>query len=451
MTSGQPPISELNPDESGILSIDPPLPAGFDAGDWRERLDAIVETMREMSRQSDPQRMVRTYAARMERLFPSRRRISLSRRSLSDNRFRVTRFSGWKEDINPWERPDKLPELEGGLLAELIYGDEPCIINDLQVAEDDPAAEYLAGQRSLMAIPLYDEGTALNMVVVTREEPDGFQYEELPQTVWMSNLFGRATHNLVLAEQLESAWQQVDRELSVVAEIQRSLLPAKFPEISTLRLAAYYQTSRYAGGDYYDFFPLPDDKWGLLIADVSGHGTPAAVMMAITHSIAHMYPGPPGPPNEMLEFLNQKLCERYIGENGTFVTAFYGIYDARTRELSYSSAGHNPPRLRRCSTAAVTALDGTRGFPLGVVPGTDYEEATIQLGPGDRIVFYTDGITEAGSPWGDYFGVQRLDAAINECSGVPQNLLDRVLSSLSAFTADGPSEDDRTLLVADIV
>ena len=429
----------------------PDAVAAESGGDWQQRLAAIVETMREMSRQTDPQKMVQTYAARMQQLFPSRSRISLSRRGLSDGQYRVTRYSGWEQDINPWERPDELPVHTGGLLAELIYGDEPRIISDLQLAEDDPARQYLEGQKSLLAIPLFDEGTALNMVVVTKDEPDGFRHRELPQMVWMSNLFGRATHNLVLAEQLESAWKQVDRELSVVAEIQRSLLPSTFPEISTLRLAAHYQTSRYAGGDYYDFFPLPDDQWGLLIADVSGHGTPAAVMMAITHSLAHMYPGPPSPPGRMLEFLNDRLIERYTGDSGTFVTAFYGIYNARTRELHYSSAGHNPPRLRRCSTGTVTSIDGTRGFPLGVMAGSDYEEARLQLGPGDRIVFYTDGITEASSPWGDYFGLLRLDAAVNECSGEPQVLLDRVLGSLAAFTADGPPDDDRTLLVADIL
>src|SRR5207253_1299364 len=103
--------------------------------------------------------------------------------------------------------------------------------------------------------------------------------------VWLSNLFGRATHNLVLAEELRQAYEAVDRELVAVADIQRSLLPAKLPKIPTMDLAAHYQTSRRAGGDYYDFFPLAEGKWGIIVADVSGHGTPAAVLMAITHCI----------------------------------------------------------------------------------------------------------------------------------------------------------------------
>ena len=116
----------------------------------------------------------------------------------------------------------------------------------------------------------------------------------------MSSLFGRATHNLVLRNELKQTYDIVERELKVVADIQRSLLPQVLPKIPNLELAAYYRTSRWAGGDYYDFFPLPDGRWGILVADVSGHGTPAAVMMAICHSLAHSLPGPADPPSAML-------------------------------------------------------------------------------------------------------------------------------------------------------
>src|SRR5204863_816635 len=126
---------------------------------------------------------------------------------------------------------------------------------------------------------------------------------------------------------LREAYDAVDDDLRVVADIQRGLLPAKPPAIPTLGVAAHYQTSKRAGGDYYDFFPLPDGRWGMLIADVSGHGTPAAVLMAVLHSIAHTYPGPPTPPGELLRHVNRVLTERYTANSGAFVTAFYAIYD----------------------------------------------------------------------------------------------------------------------------
>jgi sigma-B regulation protein RsbU (phosphoserine phosphatase) len=422
----------------------------FDAsnGDWRGRLAFIVKTMREMSRQTDAQAMVRAYGARVRQLMPADRRVSLSRRDLASPRFRITRSSTWEGEINPWKEKDRLPLLEGGLFAELIYGDEPRILDDFRIAPGDPAAEFLAGQRSLLAIPLYDQGVALNMVVLMRQEPGAFQPEQLPQTVWMSNLFGRAAHNLVLSEELREAYNTVDREMKLVAEIQRSLLPAQLPPIPTLDLAASYQTASRAGGDYYDFFPLSDGKWGILIADVSGHGTPAAVLMAVTHAIAHTHPGPSLPPGPMLDYVNRHLTARYTAQSETFVTAFYGIYDPAKRELAYARAGHNPPRLKRCANGTLTALDGVDGLPLGISADENYREARQRLQPGDQVVLYTDGITEARNPAGDMFGLRRLDESLACGAFAASELLGAVLDVLARFMAGRPADDDRTLLVA---
>src|SRR6516165_5032105 len=337
-------------------------------GDWQQRLGLIVEMMRRMSVQTDPQEMVREYGERIRLLLPSDRAISLSRRDLSAPKYRITRSTTWEEKINPWKDKDRLPLFEGGLLAELIYGDKPRIIDDLDVAPDDPAADYLAGHRSLMAIPLFDQGVALNMVVRLRQEPAAFHDEQLPELVWLSNLFGRATSNLVLSEKLQQAYQALDREFKIVGEIQRSLLPPQVPKIPTLDVATYYQPSQRAGGDYYDFFPLPAGKWGIFIGDVSGHGTPAAVLMAITHCMAHTHPGPPMPPASVFAYLNRHLASLYTSDRGSFITAFYAVYDPADRSLSYASAGHNPPRLKRCQDGTLLALDGADGVVLGILP-----------------------------------------------------------------------------------
>jgi sigma-B regulation protein RsbU (phosphoserine phosphatase) len=421
------------------------------AGEWRDQLAMVVETMRSMSVHTDPNDMVQDYGARMEKVLRRDRLISLSRRGHEAPVFRVTRDSERVNSINPWTQRDQLPVLHGGLLAELIYGDQPRIIDDLRIADDDPAAPYLAGQRSLMAIPLYDGGVGLNMVTFLRKDANAFRHEQLPDLVWMSNLFGRATHNLVLSARLRDAYEEVDNELKAVANIQRSLLPQELPNIPTLDLAADYHTSRRAGGDYYDVFPLPDDRWGILIADVSGHGTPAAVMMAITHAMAHTYPEPPCPPGRLLARLNAQLSEHYTGASGTFVTAFYGIYDPKDRSLRYASAGHNPPRLKRCSTGDLLVLDGVGGLPLGITPDADYEEKTIKLVRGDQIVFYTDGVTEAFDPDHEMFGAERLDLVLANCGVTAQGLIDAVLTDLAKFTRGRPADDDRTLLVVKLV
>ena len=422
----------------------------FGQKNWRDQMAFVVASMRELSTQTDPQEMRLAYNRRMRTLLPVDASVSLSRRGLAAPYFRVTRSSRWLEDVNPWKQTDRLPLLRGGLGAELIYGDEPRLLDDVGVSSDDPLFEYLDGCRSLAAVPLYDRGVSLNMVLVLRREPAAFDPEQFPQMVWMGNLYGRATHNLVLSEQLKEAYQAVDHDLKVVEDIQRSLLPAQMPAIPTMSLAAHYQTSHRAGGDYYDFFPLPDGRWGLLIADVSGHGTPAAVLMAVTHSLAHTYPGSHDRPGALLEYLNEKLHARYTGSTDAFVTAFYAHYDPPSRRLRYASAGHNPPRLKRCQDGSLALLDQAGGLPLGITRHTDYPDATHPLVPGDQIVLYTDGVTEAHNGAGEMFGLARLDKVLENCAVGASDLLRSVLEELETFTGGKPAHDDRTLLVAKI-
>jgi sigma-B regulation protein RsbU (phosphoserine phosphatase) len=435
----------FTPGPDGSLSNDP-----FFSLDDETRLRLVVEIVREMSQQTEPKQMVNTYLARMAKLFPSDRRLSMSRRDLEVPSFRITRYSEWTKEIDPWHEKQLLPLLEGGILGELIWGDEPRLINDFRVDPRDPAAAYLEGQRSLVAVPLYDEGVALNMVVITSEKPNAFPKSSFAERVWLGNLFGRATHNLVLAEKLKEAYDLVDREMQIIAGIQRSLLPAQLPKIPTMDLAVSYQTSHRAGGDYYDFFPLPGGRWGILIADVSGHGSHAAVLMAITHTIAHTYPGSATPPEELLNYVNRHLTCRYTSQAQSFVTAFYGIYDPATRTLQYASAGHNPPRLKSCSDGKVSSLDGAQSLPLGIAGDVSYTRCTRVLKPGDQIIFYTDGITEASNPGGEMFGLKRLDQSLTLCPIRASNVLDNVLEAVNRFTAGQPALDDQTMVVATI-
>jgi sigma-B regulation protein RsbU (phosphoserine phosphatase) len=425
---------------------------GFFQGDWQARLAFIDNAMREMSLQNDPQAMVKIYGSRIRQLMPAGRWLSLSRRGLARPHYRITRSSTWTEEINPWKERERLPLLAGGLLGDLIYEDAPRLIEDIQplVSPDDPAADYLAGFHSLMAVPHYDEGSALNMVILLKHDVAGFDPEKFPEWVWVSSLFGRVTHYLKLRRELAQAYEIVERELKVVADIQRSLLPQVLPRIPNLELAAYYRTSRWAGGDYYDFFPLPDGRWGILIADVSGHGTPAAVLMAITHSLAHSLPGPPDPPDAMLAYVNRQLSRHYTASNEVFVTAFYGVYDPVERSLIYSSAGHNPPRLRRCKNESVRSLEEVGGPPLGLLDDTEYGQTTLRLERGDVLAFYTDGITEAMNGRGHQFGADRLDQVLARCDLDAAAIVSTVIESLEEFTDGLAPEDDRTLLIAKV-
>ncbi|MCA9273994.1 MAG: PP2C family protein-serine/threonine phosphatase [Phycisphaerales bacterium] len=414
--------------------------------DWQTRLREVTLLMRELSQQTDPQEMVKLYRQRIGQFLPVDSFVALSRRGLTGHAVKVTRASIWDADFDPWMNQGELPVYTTGLLCDLIASGEPAYLRNITIDPSDPAYEYLGDVKLVVAVPSYDNGEALNMFVMGMHDVDAFDPRDLPDAVWRTNLFGRATNMLVLKKERDLAYEHLDSELKVVADIQRSLLPKDLPEVPGLDLADHYQTSARAGGDYYDIFPLEGGKWGFLIADVCGHGTPAAVLMAIMHALAHTYPGTITQPGDLLGYVNDKLAAHYIAD-GNFITAFYAIYDPAEMTLTYASAGHNPPRLKRCSDGSMFVLDEAQSIPLGIIPDTKYEQATMRLVRGDQVILYTDGITEAFNHEGDLFGTERLDEVLADCGIDAHALIESVLESIENFTEGRPADDDRTLLV----
>lgn len=259
-----------------------------------------------------------------------------------------------------------------------------------------------------------------------------------------------ADHLRQLQSQLSVARAQLNRELVVVGEIQQSLLPENLPDIPDFDLASYYQPCALAGGDYYDIVPLAGDVWGLVMADVSGHGASAAVIMAVMRSLVHAHL-----PHtrymsscEFLTFMNRQMSGAYT-RDGRFVTVWCAILDQFSRRLTYASAGHNPPRLVRGGKAV--ALDAVGGLPLGIDDSEIYEEISVSLEPDDLLVIYTDGITEAMRQDGDrteYFATERLDRALLDAGrGGAQDCVTRVTTAVSDFTQASSPTDDQTMLV----
>ena len=415
------------------------------------RLELTVDVMRDLSRATDAQGLYRVYARRMTEIFPTARQISLSRRGLNSPQVRVTRYNLWAEDINPWTEAHKLPVMAGGLFAELVYGGQPRIIDDLAVPANDPAAFFLDGQKSLMSIPLFEGGEAVNTVVVTRETPAAFPPERFPELVWMTNLFGRATQAALLTQKLQTANEQTQHEMRQIAKIQQALMPKELPKVSTLDLSAYTRSTATAGGDYYDVISLPRGRVGLLLADVCGHGASAAMLVAVIHSLVKTFSGPPFPPGHLLSYVNDHLTRMYTRSFGTFVTAVYAVYDPDRGTLTWSNAGHPPPRLVRGGDGSRHALKGKRCVPLGIVDGTEYPEDEIALKPGDQILLHTDGVTDAKNIADEVFGTDRLDAALQPGPAGARAMIGGVLGALETFTGGVPPSDDYTLIAMKFV
>ncbi|MFH1740286.1 MAG: SpoIIE family protein phosphatase [bacterium] len=247
-------------------------------------------------------------------------------------------------------------------------------------------------------------------------------------------------------EELALAKRQIDNELEIVGGIQRSFLPQVFPAHPDLDFASFYEPSAQAGGDYFDVIEISKSRWGLLMADVTGHGTPAAVVMAITHLLMNSVVNTFRHPSTALKVINEKLNVHLAPT--FYVTMFYGVLDLDAMQLIYSSAGHDIMLLHRVRTDEVEELKTDRGFPLKLVESDEYDEQKIALEPGDRLVLFTDGIVEMRNAEGDLFGYDRLTRVIrHKPEGTAQDLVDSIVQELEDFCPTRPHKDDVTLLV----
>lgn len=438
------------------LAVGDAVPVRFDQLDWRARLAHIEETMRTMSGMADPAAMVQEYARRMRGTVRAGHTIALSRRGLDRPQVRITRSTLWPEQPDPWAQRDRLPVLDRGVFSEVIWGDKPVLTERYEADPSDPAYEYLRHARSWVAIPHFEDGVGLNMVVHTSFEEGGFAPEKFPDLVLTSNLFGRATKNLVLSQELRRAYQSLDAELRTVQDIQMSLLPAEPPAIRGLAVGTHYQTSKRAGGDYYDFFDLGSGRWAIIVADVSGHGTPAAVLMAIVHAIAHLMPtdnGGPRDPHQAMDFINRALAARYTRTSGAFVTGIYAVYDEATRTLRWANAGHPSPVLLRKDGSPQPLDHPAPGLPLGILEDTEYATHEATLERGQTLLIYTDGITEAFNASHEMYGDRRMVEALRRGAARAASDEDRaravvasIVEDVGAFAGLGERSDDRTLL-----
>jgi len=245
---------------------------------------------------------------------------------------------------------------------------------------------------------------------------------------------------------LATANRRIKEDLKVVGDIQRSFLPQIFPRHPDLEFASFYEPSEQAGGDYYDVIEISKSRWGLLMADVTGHGAPAAVVMAITHLLMNSVVNTFRHPSTALKVINEKLNVHLAPT--FYVTMFYGVLDLDEMRLIYSSAGHDIMLLYRARTGKVEELKTDRGFPLKLVESDEYDEQSVQIEPGDRIILFTDGIVEMRNADGELFGYDRLiDVICRNSQGSAQDLVDAIIRELEMFCAEHPYKDDVTLLV----
>jgi len=290
---------------------------------------------------------------------------------------------------------------------------------------------------SEVAIPLHVEGKLIGVFTASHPELDAFPAEQLRLLQALCSYVAVAVHNARRFQQERSERQQMSREANEARKIQEALLPRSSPYIPGFAVTGLSTPAGAVGGDWYDFIPFDDGRWGLVLADVSGKGTAAALLMSATRGILRSLASACCP-SEVLTKLNELLVNDF--PSGRFVTMLYAILDPATRTLKFSSAGHLRPLLIENSHAQF--LDTERGLPLGIGPG-GYSEAQVQLAPGSRLLFYSDGITEATNLEEDEYGAERLEKHFRRTDASAESILEDVRT----FANGAGLHDDATVIL----
>jgi len=244
------------------------------------------------------------------------------------------------------------------------------------------------------------------------------------------------------------AQERLKRDLEIAASVQRSILPAEFPPVPGFEFGVQARPAREVGGDFYDVLTVGDDRFGLVVADVSGKSVQAAIFMAVARALLLRETAERLSPAEIIHRLQRQLLKTSTAE--MFVTMFFGMIDTQTRRMDYVRAGHERPILYRAVTRQLEMLDPPGRF-VGMLPGLQIEQASVTLHPGDCLVCYSDGVTDAEDESGAFFGLERLMAVIVAHGQEPaQQVADHLLNAVDRFCGNAEQTDDITILVAKV-
>ena len=308
------------------------------------------------------------------------------------------------------------------------FQDLHCAIED-QIAEDDRVM-------TRWTIRGVHQGEFRGMA------PTGEEIEINGIGIFRFSAEGKVVESWDSYDQFSLMRQSIEQELRMARRIQQALLPEDMPPLDGWNILHYYQPAREVGGDFYDFFELPEGRLGMVVGDATGHGMPAALVMATARSMLRAVSQTSNSPGDVLRRVNDPLFMD-IPPN-MFVTCLYAILDPESGRLLYANAGHDLPYLRRRSGDAEELR--ARGMPLGLMPRMSYEEKETILEAGEAALFYSDGLVEAHDPMGEMFGFPRLRELVAE-HGEERSLGDFLLEQLYAFVGEGwEQEDDITLL-----
>ena len=310
------------------------------------------------------------------------------------------------------------------------------------------AGMRLSSCEKCLAVAISVPGRRLGVLAVAdKESRDGSVLDFTPTDARLLSLFAnQAAAALETARLHREAIERekIERELELAAAIQREILPRSLPEVAGVELAAANLPTRQVGGDYYDLFPLSRGRLGFLVADVSGKGIPAALLVNTVHAAVHLQIDEAKTVADLVLRIDRHL-QRFSATR-KFLTLFFGLLEPDSGLLRYVSAGHNPALLLRAG-GRIERVEST-GVPIGMFPSATWREETVTLDHGELVAVYTDGLTEAGNEQDEEFGIERLSRRIASSGPGPvRELCDAVLADVADFASGMPQYDDQTLLI----
>jgi len=334
------------------------------------------------------------------------------------------------------------------LLTYLTSEGSPVKLSNLDF--DSPAVQSLRKAKVKIVIPLINQGELIGLMSLGPRLSEQ-EYSTDDQKM-LATLATQASPALRIAQLVkrrrdeERQRERLEQELHVARIVQETLLPKKVPDLPNWHISAHWQPARAVSGDFYDFIPFPDGKLGLVIADVTDKGIPAALVMATTRNTLRTTAERLVSPGQVLAETNNLLCPDM--PMSMFVTCLYALLDPVNGHIIYANAGHPPPYQRGQNQLVELRA---RGMPLGLMPDMVYEEKEADIQPGDSVIMYSDGLLEAHNPEGEMFGLPRIRKmlAIPECGA---SLIQCMLNELSGFTCPGwEQEDDVTFVCLDML
>jgi len=328
-----------------------------------------------------------------------------------------------------------------GLIGHVAVTGKPYVSQEVR---HDP--RYINARpltNSEMVAPIISNNEVIGVFDLESDHLNAYSNDDLEVLMLLSSQVAIIIEKVMLHENLIEK-QRLETQLEVARQVQLALLPARDPQIDGFEISAYNFPTEEVSGDYYDWVRIYDDQIGMVIADVSGKGMPAALLMAFLRASLRAATHIGYAPAVSMSKVNYLLWESI--ERNQFVTAFYGIFDATNRTLAYSNAGHNPALVMEVDGSA--RFEERGGVPLGMFRDTRYYEYYLTIESGQMLVLYTDGLTEARNSTEEEYGRDRLVESVRKCRDLSaREIIDYIHRDLSAWTDGQGADDDVTIFI----